>query len=88
MAMALQPILTAWTAGRRQEATQAYCLIAPYVDFAMQDLDTVIDVGRAITARALDMELGVRRLPSGLERNAFGRAIDTWWPYWKGMHGN
>ena len=34
------------------------------------------------------MKLGVRRLPSGLERNAFGRAIDTWWPYWKGMHGN
>ena len=88
MAMALQPILAAWTAGQRQEATQAYCRIAPYVDFAMQDLDTVIDVGRAITARALDMDLGVRRVSSGLEMNAFGRAIDTWWPYWKAMHGN
>jgi 2-keto-3-deoxy-L-arabinonate dehydratase len=88
MTMALRPILDAWTEGRRDEAIRAYCGVAPYVDFAMQDLDTVIDVGRAITAQALQLNRGLRRVPSGLDAHALERAIDTWWPFWKSMYGN
>jgi hypothetical protein len=50
-------------------------------------LDTVIDVGRAITARALDMKLGRRRRPSNVDAPSFQRAIEAWWPYWQMMCG-
>jgi 2-keto-3-deoxy-L-arabinonate dehydratase len=85
MTAALKHILHKWTAGQPSEALQAYCDVAPYVDFAMQDLDTVIDVGRAITARALDMKPGQRRRPSNVDAQSFQRAIEAWWPYWQVM---
>jgi 2-keto-3-deoxy-L-arabinonate dehydratase len=85
MTKALQRILDAWAAGRRDEAIQSYCAVAPYVDFAMQDLDTVVDVGRAITAMSLNFNLGVRRVPSRLNSCSLKRAIDIWWPFWKSM---
>ena len=35
-----------------------YGTVSAYIDFAMQDLNTVIDVGRAVTARALNLDRG------------------------------
>jgi 4-hydroxy-tetrahydrodipicolinate synthase len=87
MTLALKHILYQWMAGQHSQAVQVYCRAAPYVDFAMQDLDTVIDVGRAITARALDMKLGRRRRPSNVDAPSFQRAIEAWWPYWQMMCG-
>ena len=48
----LSSLLSDWTSGRRDDAVARYGTVAAYIDFAMQDLDTVIDVGRAVTARA------------------------------------
>jgi dihydrodipicolinate synthase/N-acetylneuraminate lyase len=85
MCLALRNILNKWKAGQHAEALQAYSAVAPYVDFAMQDLDTAIDVGRAITARALNLKLGERRRPSDIDAQARQRAVDAWWPYWQEM---
>jgi hypothetical protein len=49
----------------------------------MQDLDTVIDVGRAVTARALGIDRGRRRRPSGREGASFEEAIDFWFSRWQ-----
>ena len=57
--------------------------MAAYIDFAMQDLDTVIDVGRAVTARVLDLDRGSRREPSGREGISFDAAIDFWFARWQ-----
>ena len=54
----LSLILSDWTSGRRDDAVARYGTVAAYIDFAMQDLDTVIDVGRAVTARVLDLDRG------------------------------
>ncbi len=85
MCLALRNILNKWKAGQHADALQAYSAVAPYVDFAMQDLDTAIDVGRAITARALNLKLGERRRPSDIDAQARQRAVDAWWPYWQEM---
>jgi 4-hydroxy-tetrahydrodipicolinate synthase len=86
MAPALRPILEAWAAGRKDDATQAYGRIAAYVDFAMQDLDTVVDVGRAVTARALGFKPGPRRMPSGRDPKTMSAAIEAWWPHWQAIN--
>jgi hypothetical protein len=57
--------------------------VAAYIDFAMQDLDTVIDVGRAVTARLLDLTPESRRQPSGREGASFDAAIDFWFSRWQ-----
>ena len=57
--------------------------MAAYIDFAMQDLDTVIDVGRAVTARALELERGSRRRPSGREGPSFEAALEFWFSRWQ-----
>jgi hypothetical protein len=64
--------------------------MAAYIDFAMQDLDTVIDVGRTVTARLLDLNRGSRRQPSGREGASFDAAIDFWFARWRefGMVAN
>jgi hypothetical protein len=49
----------------------------------MQDLDMVIHVDRAVTARALGFDAGIRRQPSGREGVAFGGAIDFWFSRWQ-----
>ena len=74
----LSSILSDWTSGRRDDAVARYGTVAAYIDFAMQDLDTVIDVGRAVTARVLDLDRGSRRQPSGREGASFDAAIDFW----------
>jgi len=76
-------IVSDWTSGRRDDATKRYGTVAAYVDFAMQDLDTVIDVGRSVTARALDLDPGNRRQPSGREGLSFDAAIDFWFARWQ-----
>jgi dihydrodipicolinate synthase/N-acetylneuraminate lyase len=76
-------VLSDWTNGRRDEAIRRYGTVAPYVDFAMQDLDMVIDVGRAVAARALGLDLGKRRHPSGREGASFDSAIDVWFSRWQ-----
>ncbi len=86
MASALRPILEAWAAGRKDDAIEAYGRIAAYVDFAMQDLDTVVDVGRAMTARALGFKPGPRRLPSARDPKTLSLAIEAWWPQWQAIH--
>jgi 4-hydroxy-tetrahydrodipicolinate synthase len=83
MTVALGAIIADWTAGRRDAALARYGVVAPYVDFAMQDLDAVIDVGRAVTARVLGIEAGPRRRPSGRDAAALRRAVDLWFPYWR-----
>src|SRR4051812_14560102 len=83
MTAPLRPILAEWTSGRHDEAIRRYGAVAAYVDFAMQDLDMVIDVGRAVTARALGFNTGSRRQPSGREGVALGNAIDFWFSRWQ-----
>jgi dihydrodipicolinate synthase/N-acetylneuraminate lyase len=83
MTAPLASIVSDWTAGRHDDAVARYGTVAPYVDFAMQDLDTVIDVGRAMVARALDLDLGIRRRPSGREGASFEAAIDFWFSRWQ-----
>jgi hypothetical protein len=78
-------ILEDWTGGRRDDAVRRYGTVAGYIDFAMQDLDTVIDVGRAVTARALDLDLGTRRQRSGREGPSFDAAVDFWFSQWQGF---
>ena len=75
-------ILADWMSGRRSEAITRYGTVSAYIDFAMQDLDMVIDVGRAVTARALDLNLWSRRNPSGREGRALETAIAFWLPRW------
>jgi dihydrodipicolinate synthase/N-acetylneuraminate lyase len=79
----LVSILSDWTGGRPADAIRRYGAAAPYIDFAMQDLDMVIDVGRAIMARALDLDLASRRRSSGREGPSFEATIDFWFPYWQ-----
>jgi 4-hydroxy-tetrahydrodipicolinate synthase len=78
----LVPILSDWIAGRRDDAIKRYGAVSAYVDFAMQDLDTVIDVGRAVSARLLGLDRGSRRQPSGREGASFDAAIDFWFARW------
>lgn len=47
-----------------------------YVDFAMHDLDMVIDVDQAVTARMLHLNPRVRRRPSGRNAKALQEAVD------------
>jgi dihydrodipicolinate synthase/N-acetylneuraminate lyase len=79
----LSLILSDWTSGRRDKAVARYGTVAAYIDFAMQDLDTVIDVGRAVTARLLDLGRGSRRQPSGREGASFDAALDFWFSQWQ-----
>ncbi|TMJ05417.1 MAG: hypothetical protein E6G97_03180 [Alphaproteobacteria bacterium] len=83
MTAPLFSILSDWNAGRRDAAVARYGTVAAYIDFAMQDLDTVIDVGRAVTARALGLDPGSRRRPSGREGLSFDGAIDFWFSRWR-----
>lgn len=76
-------IVSAWTNGRHREAAAHYGTVAAYIDFAMQDLDTVIDVGRRMTARLLDRDYGNRRQPSGRQGVSFEAAIDFWFSQWQ-----
>ena len=79
----LSLLLSDWTSGRRDDAVARYGTVAAYIDFAMQDLDTVIDVGRAVTARLLDLDRGSRRQPSGREGESFDAAIEFWFARWQ-----
>lgn len=79
----LSSILSDWAAGRRDTAVARYGVVASYIDFAMQDLDTVIDAGRSVTARLLDLDRGSRRQPSGREGASFDTAIDFWFARWQ-----
>jgi 2-keto-3-deoxy-L-arabinonate dehydratase len=79
----LSAILSDWKSGRRDNAIARYGTVAAYIDFAMQDLDTVIDVGRAVTARLLDLARGSRRQPSGREGASFDAATDFWFSRWQ-----
>jgi dihydrodipicolinate synthase/N-acetylneuraminate lyase len=83
MTAPLFSIVSDWMSGRYDDAISRYGAVAAYVDFAMQDLDTVIDVGRAVTARALDLDPGSRRRPSGREGPSFAAAIDFWFSRWQ-----
>jgi dihydrodipicolinate synthase/N-acetylneuraminate lyase len=83
MTVPLAAIVSDWFAGRQDDAVARYAGVASYVDFAMQDLDTVIDVGRAVTARALGIDRGSRRRPSGREGASFEEAIDFWFSRWQ-----
>lgn len=83
MTAPLVSIMSDWMAGRHDDAIARYGKAAPYIDFAMQDLDTVIDVGCAVTARALDLDRGSRRRPSGREGASFEAAIDFWFSRWQ-----
>jgi hypothetical protein len=73
--------------GRHGDAIERYGTVATYVDFAMQDLDTVIDVGRSVTARLLNLDAGSRRQPSGREGASFDAAIDFWFSRWREFGG-
>ena len=79
----LSSLLSDWASGRHDDAVARYGTVAAYIDFAMQDLDTVIDVGRAVTARVLDLDRGSRREPSGREGKSFDAAIDFWFSRWQ-----
>lgn len=81
-------IVSDWMNGRRGDAIKRYGTVAAYVDFAMQDLDTVIDVGRSVTARLLNLDPGSRRQPSGREGASFDAAIDFWFSRWQEFGGS
>jgi dihydrodipicolinate synthase/N-acetylneuraminate lyase len=83
MTAPLSLILADWASGRRDEAVARYGTVAAYIDFAMQDLDSVIDVGRAVTARVLGLERGTRRQPSGREGRSFDAAVEFWFSRWR-----
>jgi len=83
MTAALHSVLSDWADGRRERAVQRYGAVAAYIDFAMQDLDTVIDVGRSVTARAIGFDAGRRRRPSGREGPSFDAAVDVWFARWQ-----
>ena len=85
MTAPLGPILSEWVSGRHDEAIRRYGAVAGYVDFAMQDLDMVIDVGRAVTARALGFAAGRRRQPSGRDGAALEAAVDFWFARWQAL---
>jgi len=87
MTAPLAAIVADWTAGRHDDAVARYARAAAYVDFAMQDLDTVIDVGRAVTARALGLARDTRRRPSGREGALFEAAVDFWFSRWQEFAG-
>jgi len=81
----LASIVSDWMEGRHDRATQRYGAAAPYIDFAMQDLDTVIDVGRAVTARALGIAQVAGRRLAPAQGDAFEPAIDFWFARWDAM---
>ena len=83
MTAPLLSILSDWKNERHDDAIMRYAAVAPYIDFAMQDLDSVIDVGRAVLARAIDLERGSRRRPSGREGPSFEAAVDFWFSRWQ-----
>jgi hypothetical protein len=83
----LSLIVSDWMDGRHDRAVKRYGAVAAYIDFAMQDLDTVIDVGRAITARALGLgDRRSRRLAPARQSDSQGgtwqAAIDFWFSHW------
>lgn len=83
MTAPLSLIVSDWLDGRHDSAIRHYGAVAAYIDFAMQDLDTVIDVGRAVTARAIGLhEIGSRRLASRRPSETFEPAIDFWFARW------
>jgi dihydrodipicolinate synthase/N-acetylneuraminate lyase len=83
MTAPLSLIVSDWMTGRRDDAIRRYGIVAAYIDFAMQDLDTVIDVGRAVMARALGLgDIGSRRLASRHQGSLFEPAIDFWFSQW------
>jgi len=82
----LHTILQLWQDDKKEDALHAYGAVAPYVDFAMQDLDTVIDLGRVVTAHVLDIPIGTRRTTTARDPRAFQSAVDTWLPYWIAMN--
>jgi dihydrodipicolinate synthase/N-acetylneuraminate lyase len=84
MTAPLASIVSDWMAGRHDDAIARYGAVAAYIDFAMQDLNTVIDVGRAVTALALGLNRGSRRRPSGREGPSFDAAVDFWFARWRG----
>jgi 4-hydroxy-tetrahydrodipicolinate synthase len=76
-------ILSDWFHGQQDRAAKRYGAAAAYIDFAMQDLDTVIDVGRAVTARALGLErVARRRLAPARPSHTLEAAIDFWFAQW------
>jgi 4-hydroxy-tetrahydrodipicolinate synthase len=83
MTAPLHAIVSDWASGRQDDAIARYGKVAAYIDFAMQDLDTVIDVGRTVMARALDLDPGARRRPSGREGPSFAAAMDVWFSRWQ-----
>lgn len=84
MTLPLSLIASDWMNGRRDDAIRRYGLVAAYIDFAMQDLDTVIDVGRAVMARELGLaDTGSRRLASRPQGDSFEPAIDFWFSQWR-----
>ena len=86
MTAPLSRIVADWMEGRRDSAVGRYATVAAYIDFAMQDLDTVIDVGRAVTARAIGLHAGSRRLASRSQGETFEAAIDFWFARWQAFH--
>jgi len=83
MTAPLASIVSNWMDGRHDDAIARYGTVAAYIDFAMQDLDTVIDVGRAVLARSLGFDRGSRRRPSGREGPSFEAAVDFWFSRWQ-----
>lgn len=84
MTAPLASIVSDWMAGRRDDAVRRYGAVSAYIDFAMQDLDTVIDVGRAVAARALGLQdIGSRREASRHQGGMLEPAIDFWFAQWR-----
>lgn len=82
MTAALSRVLDHYRAGRTSDALAHYGRCASYVDFAMQDLDTVITVGREVTARALGFSDQGRRATASRHTASLNAAIDVWAGYW------
>jgi 4-hydroxy-tetrahydrodipicolinate synthase len=83
MAPLLVQLLRHWRSGDFAAAAALYGKAAPYIDFAMQDLDTLLEVGRSITAKALGIAPGRRRGGSRFEASHIEPVIERWAATWR-----
>jgi hypothetical protein len=83
MTPVLVRLLGHWRAGEKDAAFAVYGKAAAYIDFAMQDLDTLIEVGRASAADILGLARGRRRRGRTFDAPGVERTIARWTAIWR-----
>lgn len=71
-----------WAEGRTDDALAECGAFAPYIEFAMQDLATVVSVGKAVTGRLLGFDGFRMRMETGFDPEGLAEAVAFWLGVW------